>query len=182
MRVEDVFDIYYDRLYSFILFRVRNVHDAEDIASEVFFRAAKNFRKYNADKAGVSTWLFTIALNETRRYFRRQKGEQPLEYAENMEAPDNTLEGVLANEQAKALSAALGQLDERQRTVVLLRYYSEMSYREIACAMKLTETNVSTILSRGLKNLKNLLESCDKIEAAGYKEIEAGERTVQNVQ
>ena len=180
MEIERIFETWYDRVYSFTLFRVGNTYDAEDITSEVFVRAAKSLWRYNPEKAGLSTWLFTIALNEIRRHCKKRRDEAPLEHAEDLPSPDTAQDSVLANEQTKALSAALARLDERQRTVVLLRYYSEMSSREIAHALKLTETNVSTILSRGIKNLKNLLEKCDEIDFAGYKVIEAGERTVRN--
>ena len=55
----------------------------------------------------------------------------------------------------------MAKLDERQRNIVLLRYYGEMSNREIARLLKLTETNVETILSRAKKILKSHLEKCE---------------------
>ena len=123
MGLEEIFDTYYDRVYRFIFFRVRNIHDAEDISSEVFYRAARSFWRFDGKKANISTWLFTIVLNETRRYFRKGIIELPLEYAQTVEIPDIVAQSVLASEQARTLSAALERLEERQRTVVLLRYY-----------------------------------------------------------
>jgi len=171
MKLEEIFDAYYDRVYRFIFFRVRDTYDAEDIASEVFVRVAKNLRKYDAQKASLSTWIFTIALNEIRRDCGCRHSELPLEAAENAPMADESLDLVLANEQTIELSFALAQLEEKQRTAVLLRYYGDMSYKEIARAMKLSETNVSTIISRSIKKLKYYFEKCDKTESAGYKEI-----------
>ena len=180
MELAAIFEKYYDRVYSFTLFRTRNIHDAQDITSEVFFRAAKAYRGFDAEKASISTWLFTIAVNETKRHFGRKKPTLPLACAEALPGGECVVEKTLANERAEALYAAMERLDERQRSVLLLRYYGEMSNREIARALKLTETNVETILHRAKKSLKKFLESCEVLESDGYKGVEAGRKEAEH--
>ena len=171
MEIAEMFETYYGRVYSFTLFRARNAQDAEDITSEVFYRAAKNMAGFDETKASLSTWLFTIAVNETRRHFHERKNALPLEYAENLPAGECVLENVLRNERAKELYAAMEQLGERQRNVLLLRYYGEMSNREIAGALGLTETNVETVLYRAKKKLRGILKKCEISENPRYKVV-----------
>jgi len=173
INLEELFDTYYNRVYSFTFFRVRNVHDTEDIVSDTFYKAAKNIRRYDEEKASLSTWLFTIALNEMRSYYRKRRDVLSLEDTENITALDDIEKSVLSNERAEEMYAAISQLNERQRNIVLMRYYGEMSNREIALVLHLTETNVETILSRAKKTLKNLLEECEISTAAAYKDTEA---------
>lgn len=181
MGIEEIFDTYYNRVYRFTLFRVQNAHDAEDITSEVFLKAAKNLWRYNAKKAAMSTWLFSITLNEIKMFYRKRRDTLLLEYAKNIPERENIEDTVLVNERAKLLYAAIALLDERQRNIVLLRYYGEMSNKEIARLLNLTETNVGTILSRTIKILRKYLETCDEPAAIAYKLTEGREQEAGNV-
>ncbi|MCL2110923.1 MAG: RNA polymerase sigma factor [Clostridiales bacterium] len=158
MELREIFDEYYDRVYGFALYRVGDVHVAEDVASEVFYKAAKGWDRYRGE-ASVSTWLFAIALNEVKMYFRGRQYVAPIEEAENVPACERTEGAVLANEAARELFAAMGGLDERQKDVVVLRYFGGLSGRETARLLGISETNAETILSRAKKLLKNYLEN-----------------------
>ncbi|MCL2085994.1 MAG: sigma-70 family RNA polymerase sigma factor [Oscillospiraceae bacterium] len=173
MNLEKIFDEYYERIYRFTLLRVRNVHDAEDITSDVFVKVAQNIHKYDEEKAALSTWLFTITLNLIRDHCRAAKrGTVELEFAENVASSDNiemsVEDDVMSGERAKALYAALEQLDERQKNILLLRYKSNMSNREIADTLDISESNVETILYRARKKLKKLLKPCEVFSGAPY--------------
>lgn len=157
MGLEEIFDKYYDRVYSFTLLRVKNIHTAEDITSDVFYKVAQSINSYDEKKAAMATWLITIAMNKIRDYYRGQKHLMPLESAEDIQAQVNLEEKVLANEQAKELYKAMDKLDERQRNVLLLRYYGDMSNKEIAKELNLSVSNVETILTRARQKLKKIL-------------------------
>ena len=172
VELEEIFDMYYDKIYSFTLFRVQSIHDAEDITSNVFCKAVKSFMSYRKE-CSVSTWLLSIALNEIKNYYRGRREYLNLEYAESYPARENAEDSVLANERARSLYAAVAELDERQRNIVLLRYYGDMSNKEIALLLKLTETNVETILYRAKKILKKFLETCE-VSAPAVSNITKG--------
>ncbi|MCL2013416.1 MAG: sigma-70 family RNA polymerase sigma factor [Oscillospiraceae bacterium] len=167
------FDTYYDRLYSFCLFRVKNIHDAQDITSEVFFRAVKSSGGFDESRASVSTWLFKIAVNEIKRHHTKKRHTLPLEQAKNLPSADNIIDSVLIGERAKELYDAMDQLDERHKNVLLLKYYGQLNNKEIARILKITETNAETILYRAKKKLKKLLEKREVFENEGYKIAEA---------
>lgn len=153
----DIFEAYYDRIYSYALFRVQSIADAEDIASNVFLKAAEHIDLYDAGKASVSTWLFTIAQNTVKDHYRTRHTTVSEDEIEELPAGDDPEQRVLANERAKELYAAIAKLDERQRDIVLMRYYGGMSSKEIAAVLKLSETNAETILSRAKKILREIL-------------------------
>lgn len=172
MDAEQIFDTYYDRVYRFALLRVQNVHDAENIASDVFLKVVENISRYDETKASPGTWLFAIAANTVRDFYRTRHTLLPLDEIEQQPAADSTEENpeesVLRNERAKALYAAIARLSEHQRDVVLLRYYGQMSTHEVARCLKLTETNVDTILSRAKKTLRNSPELCEISPGGSY--------------
>lgn len=172
--LEEQFETYYDKVYAFLYARTGNATLAEDLTSQTFVKIAENFRTYNKEKGAVSTWIFTIALNEMRSHFRRQKGKEtaPLEELPELSNTEDVEMKILQRERKKELLSLLSRLDKRQRSAVTLKYYGELSNHEIACILEISESNVSTILSRSIKKLKNLLEQCDDIAVFAYKSQE----------
>lgn len=154
--LEGLFDTYYDKVYAILYARCGNKSTAEDLASQTFVKIAENFRSYNSEKGAVSTWIFTIALNEMRSYYRRQRETVDLDDIAELTAPDDTEAEFIQNETKNELLSILSQLDERSRGVITLKYYGELQNREIGNLMRLSESNVSTILNRAIQKLKKL--------------------------
>lgn len=147
------FDRYRDRVYSIALHFLRgDVDAAEDVVQEVFvrfFRAAPGFR---AD-ARLSTYLYRAVANactdELRRRRRLVFGDLP----ERHEAP---AESTAAEDRAVILSA-VSRLSPKLRLVVLMRYFDELSYDEIAVALSVSAGTVASRLSRAHAELGRLL-------------------------
>ncbi|NLI13973.1 RNA polymerase sigma factor [Pelotomaculum propionicicum] len=172
--LEEMFDTYYDKVYAFLYARTGNTALAEDLASQTFVKIAESYRTYRREKGAVSTWVFTIALNEMRSHFRRLKGKETAALDEPLELPDSVdIESdFVRGETKKELLSLLSRLDERQRSAVTLKYYGELSNREIGKVLAISESNVSTILNRAIIKLKNLMEQCDEIAVFAYKSQE----------
>jgi len=170
-RLEDVFNTYYDKVYGFLYSRTGNKTSAEDLTSQTFLKIAEKIRSYDKDKGALSTWIFTIALNEMRSFYRvgKSRENEDLDEAAEIQSEDNVEKDFEAREDGNILLGLLGKLDGRQRNVITLKYYGDFSNREIAAILDLSETNISTILSRSLKKLKILLEKCDKFSVCSYK-------------
>lgn len=170
-RLERIFDDYYDRVYAFLYFRVRHTVLAEDLASQTFLRVAEKYNTYEPEKGALSTWIFTIALNQLRSHYRilKDKGTLSLEDMENLHTDTSVETEIEANETKATLLRILDGLDERQRSIVTLKYYGELSNKEIGEVLNITETNVSTILNRAIKKLKNILKKCDELSDFAYK-------------
>lgn len=132
--------------------------DAEDAAQEVFVRAWNQLRTFQLDRR-FSTWLLSIASHHCIDVLRRRKPTAPLDgvalYVQSDEPePD---EMVLRGEQREMVQSLINALPEKYKAVTLLRYYSDMSYDEIAQATGLTESAVKTQLHRARRMLAGQL-------------------------
>ncbi|MCG6927044.1 MAG: sigma-70 family RNA polymerase sigma factor [Acidobacteria bacterium] len=152
---------HYPRLYRLALSYVRNPDDALDVVQETFVKA---FRK--ADRWDGSTeagpWLSRVAVNQSidrwRRNRRRQATFTPLAEGDHDESlaaggpdPDRR---VLRREMRDRLAMALEDLPERQRAVVVLRHYQEMSLDEIAQTLGMRLGTVKSTLHRALGRMR----------------------------
>jgi RNA polymerase sigma factor (sigma-70 family) len=143
-------------VYAFLAYRVNSRADAEDLTQATFERAYRAWGRYDAARASVRTWLIEIARNLLIDHYRSSSArhEQPL--GEEHDQPGDGEEALLGLE--PALASALGQLAERDREVVALRFGGDLSGREIAEVTGLSLANVQQILSRSLRRLRAELE------------------------
>ncbi len=156
---EELYAYYQPRIYSFVFARIKNADDADDVTAQTFLKAYEHRAEYDESRGAFSTWLFSIALNEIKMYFRRAYRRREQTWGEffessNEEAPESAL---LRAEGWCDLLMALEKLTERERQLIELRYWSDMTYREIADFTGLTVTNVGVTLKRAMEKLKKIL-------------------------
>ena len=158
---EELYEHFFPRVYNFIFARLKNSADADDVASITFMKMNENLERYNPDVAAFSTWLFRIASNAIIDRTRRRDNTQETEWDEFFDptAPEyqEPEAQAVTNEGNRELLAALDKLNDRERRLVELKYFSEMDTRAIAELLSMTEGNVRTTLSRTLAKLKKLL-------------------------
>jgi RNA polymerase sigma-70 factor, ECF subfamily len=164
---------YSDRVYNLVLRLVGSPAEAEDIAQEVFVTVFKSIESYRGE-ARLSTWILRIAANHSKnriKYLSRRRtsgqelrdGSDATEMADegkapvqaHFAAPDVMLE---AAETERIMQAAIAQLDDEQRLLVVLRDVEELSYEEIVEVTGLPEGTVKSRLHRARMALKDLLE------------------------
>ncbi len=140
--------------------------EAEDAAQEAFLRAYSRLEQYNP-KHKFSTWLFSIAnnhcidrLRKRRKTFVSIDDNPVLQNLTNDKQPPE--EDLLDAEQASELQALLTQLEPEYRTPLILRYWEEYSYDEIATAMDLTVSAVKSRLFRARKQMAELYAAQSK--------------------
>ncbi len=155
---EALYDEYYDKVYVYIFYRVRSRQDAEDLTSDVFMSAFVN--PYDPRLAKFSTYIFTIAGNALKNYYRKaaQSGATSID-ARDCDIADNTdlLGECITNEEYCALKAALAALPQRQYNVVYRRYYLGEGFREIGEALGVSENNARQHHFAAIKNLGKVL-------------------------
>ncbi len=164
--------LWYKRIYNYV-HKYHADHDiASDLAQKTFIQMFKHISKLKeADR--FKPWLYRIATNlcfEESRQMKRNKlvsihegGDeddvkvkmQVLEAKGNFFNPERNFQ---QGELAEALVAALNELSEDQRSVVIMKEYEGMKFTEIAEAMDASENTVKTWMYRGLKNLRVILE------------------------
>ncbi len=161
-------DAYSPRVFGLLL-RLTGSHEvAEDLVQETFLRLVRRIREYE-DRGRFEAWLFRIAANLARDHVRRGRrrgvpvsldgvsgdgvADPPAELADRRHgAPDEALD---RGEQGRTLERALGRLSEADREILLLRHYSELSFREIA---ELLGVPLGTALARAHRALQRLRE------------------------
>lgn len=70
---ERIYYDYRDKIYEFIFYRVKNKEVAEDLTSDVFVSVYKNLHRYDENKSFITTWLYAIAYNRLKNYYKSRK-------------------------------------------------------------------------------------------------------------
>jgi RNA polymerase sigma-70 factor, ECF subfamily len=148
---------YKGKVYNYICRMVHSVMDAEDLTQETFVRAYLSIRSFQS-RASLNTWLFRIATNLCIDYSRKQKTHlQPTSLSQEdsedgaemqREIPDAAFDPqrlLLNKELGRCMDAALRELPEKLRTVVLLYDIEGLSYEEIASIL---DCPLGTVKSR----------------------------------
>jgi len=142
------------RVYNYFRYRVGHGAVAEDLTSLTFEKAWVARKRYRRDLGAFSTWLMTIARNVATDHYRRRRDHAPLVEADHVAGGDDPHAEAERREAFEKLARLLAELPERDRDLVALKYGAGLTNRVIARQMRLTETNVGTILHRAVQKLK----------------------------
>lgn len=151
-----VCQLYYRKVYRFLLSLTGSVHQAEDLTQETFYRALLHIDQYR-DDGHMYTWLCTIGKNAWLTECRRQKRLVPLENAPEQAVPGPE-EAYTRREMRLALRQALLTLSEEYLEVVLLHAYGGMTLREVAARRGKSESWARVIFYRAKRQLRHELE------------------------
>jgi len=166
---EEVYEENYQTIFNYCLRRVGEFNDARDITSQTFIKALINFHKFKWKGIPVKHWLYRIATNEVRLFYRSRKynpimlyeGSTPWpEPVVDLEAERRHAEDELKkNAQFLAASRAIKKLPLRYQEPITLRYFEEMSIREISEVLDKKEGTVKSLLSRGIARIRDELNA-----------------------
>lgn len=161
--LHELYEVFFPRVYNFIYARTKNAAVADDIVSDTFLKAVKNIGSFDSQLASFSTWLFRIANNTLYDYTKWKSYRQDAEWDDNFggrtESREEPEGAFFADEDKKMLLAALKALNEREQKIVELKYFSDLSQKEIAVLLEITQSNVGVILHRALGKLRKKLEN-----------------------
>ena len=157
-----------DRIYASVLRQVRDEHKAMDITQEAFIQAYRAIDSYE-DRARFSTWMYRIAMNLITSHYRHERaqkrGGSQTETSLNIEGmpepgadqrtPDDV---VAAGDIGVLVRAAIDELDDEYRDVVVMRDLQDLSYEEIAETLKIAPGTVRSRLHRGREKLREKLK------------------------
>ncbi len=161
----ELYNLYFPRVYRYILARVGNPFDAEDLTEEVFLRVLDAIGRFQWREAPFSAWLFRIAHNAVISH-RRKEGARgrssPLSEAlpVDSQGPEEMVANRLAlNEVMKAADT----LPEAQRRVIGYRFAAGLTVAETARAMGKGEGNVKVIQHKAIAKLREMLTQRPKV-------------------
>jgi len=153
-------------LFRFCRGALRTKEDAEDATIEIFMKLPQKLGSYDPSRP-FRGWLYKVASNHCWDMLRRRRNRQDLETLEDLERlplksqDPGQLERMLSEHAAEELRGGLAKLSDRSRMALVLRYFGDMSYGEIAEALGLRKALVGVLLLRARQQLRNALDGSD---------------------
>ncbi len=153
----DLYQRHLSRIYRYILVRVDNIQDAEDLTAQTFTEMVNNLSHYRGD--GVfAAWLTVIARNLVTSRYRGQRPNLALDEAETY-AEEGSLDDTISQHlQIAQLRAALDTLPDDYAEVIRLRYFAELSTEETAEIMGRSPSAIKMLLRRAMKSLRQRMD------------------------
>jgi len=155
-----LFDRYKNLVYKTAYLMLGNADDAEDALQEVFVRVHRSLSTFQPSKGAFTTWLYRITVNHCLNR-RRKRRLSVLSLDEvsplSLTRHSPSFESRLAEEEA--VQQALSRLSEKQRAVVILRYYWDLSYAKMAQILDIPVGTVKSRLNLALRTLRQELET-----------------------
>jgi len=149
---------YFNKIYRYCRANMYQEELASDVAQETFLRAWKSLPGFTQTENGTfQSYLFTIARNLIVDLSRKQR-DIPLETLEEKAANDNVEEGYDRKEKNLTVKRALSLLNELDRQIIILRYFEELKYEDVAWLLGINAGALRVRTSRILKKLYNIIK------------------------
>jgi len=167
----ELFKLYYKPIFGYILRRTGDFDSTADIAADTFLKAFNAIPHFTYKGISIKIWLYRIATNEMNQFFRQRKKHNFLFEKLDIENR-NIFHNLLANDKKEleaemqrhemflAVQRELKLLPTKYQAVIALRYFEGKDNREIAEILNMNEGTLKSLLSRGLKKLR---EKCNQI-------------------
>jgi RNA polymerase sigma-70 factor (ECF subfamily) len=159
-----LYDLYIERIFRFVRFKVSSQEEAEDISSDVFLKAWKFIKESDVKIGNFKAFVYRIARNcvidfyrNKSRAFERLTDDQ--EQLETIRDQKNLQEEVANKIEVAAIENHLGKLKEEYREVILLKHVEGFSLSEIAGILEKKSGAVRVLLHRAMKALKDIIDS-----------------------
>lgn len=148
-----IYTDFHDKVQAYVNSKVCNYDLSEDITSDIFLKIYEKLDTFDETKSSISTWIFTIARNTLTDYYRTRKvfSEVPEDLADDSSIDDE----LCTNEMLETLADALEDLDERERDLIILKYYKGLTLTEIAERMDISYSYVKILHNKALSGLRN---------------------------
>jgi RNA polymerase sigma-70 factor (ECF subfamily) len=168
----DFFDAHFDGLLRYLTRRTCDAEAGLDLTAESFAQAYLSRHRFRGSTEGeASAWLFRIAKRQLARYFKRGAAERSalrrlgLERPELDQETERQIEQLAALDEVRAtLNAQLNELSPARREALRLRVIDELSYREVARWLEISEAAARARVSRALRDLAAALNQTPIVE------------------
>lgn len=158
MEFYDIYDEYYDRIRTFLSSVVKDRWAADDLAQETFIKVKRHLPQLR-DTEKLSSWIFRIACNLSRDYFKRQINQESEEVGPEHPALGIPLMKTLEQKQmSDCVQEKFNLLPEQSRMILTLYDVMEFSHQEIADILSISEVNAKVRLHRARKQFKAILQ------------------------
>lgn len=162
MRLEEIYDRFGDRLYHYLILKLGSPSDAEDVLQEVFCRLVRYRVRFRLIREPAA-FVFRVARNEAIRSIRQRGKER--------KSPGSIEEiaGVIQNELTgpdpgllNRMSGALARIPEKQREVIVLKFFEELTFKQISSVCRVSINTAASRYRYGMQRLRSLLEDSNE--------------------
>ena len=150
-RFGELYEEHFERIYAYVIRRVRDRAAAQDVTAEVFQQALANLGRYEWRGIPFAAWLYRIAANAITDHLKRTARHESAE-PEPEDGP--AADEIVRIEQRAMLYRSVGRLPADQRRVIVMRFAEEKSIREIAGELGKSEGAIKQLQFRGIQNLR----------------------------
>lgn len=158
----ELYEMYIDRVYKYIYYRIHNSYETEDICSKVFETVISKYNSFSEEKAKFDVWLFAIVRNAVTDYFRARKKRFHFSLDSitgHILSKPSPEELAIRDDEHRALFNALGKLRDKERNIIAMKFAAGLKNSEIAELMGVSESNIGVVVFRSLKKLQKILEA-----------------------
>ncbi|MDE5622838.1 MAG: RNA polymerase sigma factor, partial [Alistipes sp.] len=160
---EYLFNRYRDAIHRLFVQRLGGVNDVDDLLQETFVKVYINLHRYSAEYT-FGQWVYTIARNTFIDFMRRRQEDLPID--ERFSSPAATTptpeESVINLQQRTQIENCLDRLAPRYRRLIVMRFFEEYSYEEIAAKLELPLGTVKTQIHRAREQMCRLIVKGDE--------------------
>ncbi|MBI1839148.1 MAG: sigma-70 family RNA polymerase sigma factor [Candidatus Colwellbacteria bacterium] len=156
-----LYEHYLPKIYRFVLIKVSQREEAEDLTHQAFLKAWENIEQYNPKGYSFGSWLYRIARNTVIDHYRGERPQVSLDDVSiDIKAGGAPLtEEINAKIELERLIELMGKLKSLEQEVLVMRFVDDLSPKEVAKAIDKSEGAVKLIQHRALKSLKEILEN-----------------------
>jgi len=161
--LEELYLIYFDRIYGYLHVSVGNRHDAEDLTTQTFLRMLESIDRFRWQSAPFSAWLFRIAHNLAIDHFRAARRWQPRADVPEPEPDEATSADVEALQSIgrRSMLELIEGLSPEQQQVLTLKFVFNFANAEVGTILGKTEGAIKSLQHRALVSLQRQLEECE---------------------
>lgn len=152
-----LYDAYAQKIYRFIYYKTHHTGTAEDLTSIAFMKVLEGIGSFNPNKGTFSSWLYQIARNTVTDHWRKAKPTVDIEDVWDLTDDTDIVRDVDIAMKSKQVRAAMAALQPRQREIITLRLWQDLSYKEIAEITGSTEGAAKMLFSRTVKELRETM-------------------------
>jgi RNA polymerase sigma-70 factor, ECF subfamily len=159
-RFADLYESNFEPVYAYIVRRVGNRAETEDLTSEVFHQALANLKRFEWRGIPFAAWLFRIAANLISDRWQRS-GREISDDSGVIDSAQVSPAEIEEVERRATLFRLVNTLPDEQQRVVVLRFVEQKSIKEVAQEIRKTEGAVKQLQFRALNNLRARMEGAD---------------------
>ena len=160
----DVYRRHVQRVYRYLLSRVGNVDEAQELTAETFMAALQGISQFRGQST-FATWLLGIARHKSADHFRRRRETVSVDLLGELPHPDGSPEDALAGRlQLEQVRRALDALSPERAEAIRLHVFAGLSVAEVAQFMHKHEAAVRMLIHRGISDLRRRLTPAREVE------------------